>query len=178
MLGAVFTEFLEMVEDKFSFDIADKILAEAGLGDSASFTAVGNYDHGQMVKLVVALSKETNMEVDDLIKTFGAHLFGQFVQKYPMFFDGVDSSLDFLQGIEDKIHTEVRKLYPHAELPSFECVRHSDTVLEMNYSSTRPFGDLAHGLIAGCGEHFGDKLSIQRIDLDGSNRVHFVISKE
>lgn len=177
MLGAVFTEFLEMVEEEFSYDIADKVLENAGLGETGAFTAVGNYDHTQMVKLVVALSQETGIPIDDLIQAFGAHLFGQFVKKYPMFFTDVSCSLDFLEGIEDKIHREVLKLYPNAELPKFDCVRQSDTELQMTYTSTRPFGDLAHGLIAGCGAHFNENLRIQRVDLDGSHKVQFNINK-
>ncbi|WP_417795590.1 heme NO-binding domain-containing protein [Terasakiella pusilla] len=177
MLGAVFTEFLEMVEERFSYDLADKVLENAGLGDTAAFTAVGNYDHKQMVKLVVALSEETGTPIDDLIKVFGAHLFGQFVKKYPMFFADNGCSLDFLEGIEDKIHRQVLKLYPNAELPKFDCVRISETQLEMTYTSTRPFGDLAHGLITGCGEHFNEPLLVERVDLDGSNKVQFNITK-
>lgn len=177
MLGAVFTEFLEMVEDKFSYDVADTILEKAGLDHSGAFTAVGNYDHHQMVKLVAALSQETGTPIDDLIKAFGTHLFAQFAKKYAMFFSGNQGCLDFLEGIEDKIHHEVLKLYPNAELPKFDCVRVSPSRLEMTYTSKRPFGDLAHGLIAGCGAHFNENLQIQRIDIDGSHKVQFNITK-
>ncbi|MDV7340670.1 heme NO-binding domain-containing protein [Terasakiella sp. A23] len=176
MLGVVFTEFLEMVEEKFSFDVSDKLLDAISDDHSGSFTAVGDYDHATLVKMVVELSKETNIEIADLIRVFGAHLFHQFSIKYPMFFEGMTSSLDFLEGIEDRIHTEVRKLYPNAELPTFDCIRKDTKTLEMNYSSVRPFGDLAHGLIAGCADHFKEEVTIQRNDIDGSNKVQFIVS--
>jgi hypothetical protein len=69
------------------------------------------------------------------------------------------------------------KLYPNAELPTFKCVRHNENVLEMSYSAARPFGDLAHGLLVGCGEHFNQNISIERTDLDGNNKVRFVVTR-
>lgn len=175
MLGIVFTEFLEMVEDTFSFDAADNILESLGTGHPTSFTAVGDYDHATLVKMVALLSKDTDTPIDDLIKAFGTHLFHRFAHHYPDFFDNISSSLDFLEGIENRIHTQVKKLYPQAELPTFDCVRQDDTTLVMTYSSVRPFGDLADGLIKGCGEHFGEKLLVKRDDIEGKNNVRFTV---
>jgi hypothetical protein len=42
----------------------------------------------------------------------------------------------------------------------------------MRYRSTRPFADLAHGLIAAAIEHFGDAIDLQRLDTpDASGRA-------
>jgi len=177
MLGVVFTEFIEMVEEKFSYDTADQIIENSGVGINSGFTAVENYDHADLVKLIGALRNVTGIEVDQLIRQFGEHLFFRFTVSYPELFDGEKSSLDFLEGVEGYIHVEVKKLYPHAELPQFDCVRHSKTCLEMNYKSLRPFGDLAHGLITGCGGYFGEKLEIQRISKNGLTEVKFTINQ-
>ncbi len=75
MKGIVFTEFLEMVEQKFGISLADKIVQQPNI-DFDSYTAVGSYPHGQMVNLVINLSKETGIPVPDLLKTYGHHLFG------------------------------------------------------------------------------------------------------
>ena len=56
---------------------------------------------------------------------------------------------------------EVRKLYPDAQLPQFDCTRSADG-LQMLYSSPRHFGDLAEGLIRGAIAHFGDQLHVTR----------------
>ena len=58
----------------------------------------------------------------------------------------------------------VRKLYPDAQLPSFECTSEPGR-LAMLYRSTRPFADLAEGLIMGCIEHLGECIDVQREDL-------------
>jgi hypothetical protein len=161
MKGMVFTEFLEMVEVKFSADMVDDIIADSDLPSGGAYTAVGTYDHGELVQMVTALSVRTEIPAPALVQVFGEHLFGRFNVMYPSFFGGVSSVLDFLESIETVIHTEVRKLYPDAQLPKFDCTRSADG-LTMLYSSPRHFGDLAEGLIKGAVAHFGGGIDIVR----------------
>jgi hypothetical protein len=168
MKGMVFTEFLDMVQAKFSADMVDDVIDDCDLPSGGAYTAVGTYDHGELVQMVVALSKRSGVSVPDLVHTFGVHLFGRFHVLNPQFFRGATSALDFLEGIETYIHTEVRKLYPDAQLPTFDCKRSADG-LTMLYSSPRHFGDLAEGLIRGAITHFGDRVDLQRMNqADGS----------
>jgi hypothetical protein len=165
MKGMVFTEFIEMVEDRFSIDTADRIIENAALPSGGAYTAVGTYDHHEMIALVTQLSAETGISVADLLRTFGKHLFGRFVGSYPQFFEGVQSTFDFLANIEGYIHVEVRKLYPDADLPTFEYDTSQRGRLIMVYKSTRPFAALAEGLLLGSIEHFGETVDVQREDL-------------
>ena len=162
MKGMVFTEFLEMVEAKFSADMVDDIISDSDLPNGGAYTSVGTYDHSELVQMVVALSNRTNIPAPTLVQVFGEHLFGRFHVLYPKFFVGTTSALDFLEGIETVIHTEVRKLYPDAQLPQFDCTRSADG-LQMLYSSPRHFGDLAEGLIKGAVAHFGGGIEVTRI---------------
>ena len=93
------------------------------------------------------------------------HLFGRFVGSYPQFFEGVQSTFDFLANIEGYIHVEVRKLYPDADLPTFEYDTSQRGRLIMVYKSARPFAALAEGLLLGAIEHFGETVDVQREDL-------------
>lgn len=158
MLGIVFTEFLEMVEQGFGPDMTDDILDDSGL--SGAYTAVGNYPFSEMARLIGALSKRTEQPASALIEAYGEHLFGRFSHRYPEFFAGQDDVLTFLEGIEERIHFEVRKLYPDAELPSFSCQRSAPDCLLMQYQSPRCLGHLASGLIKGCGRHFNTPLAV------------------
>jgi hypothetical protein len=163
MKGMVFTEFMDMVETTFSANMVDDLIEDTQPPSGGAYTSVGTYDHTELVNMVVALSQRTGQPVPALIQAFGSYLFGRFFALYPSFFEGVSSALDFLEGIESVIHTEVRKLYPDAQLPSFECKR-DPTGLNMIYSSPRHFGDLADGLIRGAVAHFGDKLTISKTE--------------
>ena len=41
MKGIIFTEFIEMVEDKFGFEVADNIITNSNLPSGGAYTAVG-----------------------------------------------------------------------------------------------------------------------------------------
>jgi len=165
MKGIVFTELLELIEEKFGFDTSDAVLAKAQTSNGGAYTAVGAYDHKELLSIVSALSEETGVSAPILVKTFGEHLFTRFSQLYPQFFEGVDDAFAFLSRVESVIHVEVRKLYPGSELPSFEHRQEGDQ-LEMVYRSERPFADLAEGLIAACCRHYEEESSIEREDLE------------
>lgn len=169
MKGIVFTEFLDMVETTISADAVDDVIEAARVPSGGAYTAVGTYDHKEMVSLVGALSEYSGQPMPDLLHQFGQHLFGRFVVLYPVFFEGVEDALEFLARVEGVIHEEVLKLYPDAELPRFEARWTGPGALTLVYRSPRHMGDLAHGLIEGCVAHFGDPVSIRRQPLpDGA----------
>ena len=179
MKGVVFTEFLDMVEEAFGLEMLDRIIDKADLPTDGAYSAVGTYDHGEMVRLVQCLSAETGKPVPDLIQAYGEHLFGRFSQKYPIFFQKPKSCFEFLNSIDGTIHVEVRKLYPDAELPHFRCEILNDKHMTMLYESSRPFGDLAHGLIVGCARHYGEDVSVARENMSegGMTRIRFTLTK-
>lgn len=179
MLGIVFTEFMEMVEDKFSAEILDEVLDTPGLSSDGAYTAVGYYDHTDMIRMVVALSKIVDLPVDDLIEAFGQHMFSILSGKYPALIAGKVSSMDVLESIDTAVHREVIKLYPHAELPEFKCDRHGENHLTMHYRSKRPFSRLALGLMKGCAEHFSETLDIQYSshESDGYHMTEFEVHR-
>ena len=167
MKGMVFTEFLEMVEEKFSPEMAEGIIESSDLESSGVYTSVGTYDHHEMITLVTCLSRETSIPVPDLIRTFGEHLFNRFHQLFPNYFEGVPSAFDFLRRVDNYVHIEVRKLYPEAELPTFTCETPRPDQLSITYRSIRPFAALAEGLIRGCIAYYGEPIEISVEDLSG-----------
>lgn len=177
MKGIVFTEFMDMVEDKFSDEMLDTIIEEADLPNDGAYTAVGTYDHEEIVRMAVSLSKHTEIPIPTLLNVFGEHLFGRFADLYPRFFEGVTSSKQFLSGVDNYIHVEVYKLYPDAELPKFDISEHENGDLEMVYRSSRHFQDLAVGLITGCLKHFGDEaeLGVDDRSTDEGSEVAFTL---
>jgi hypothetical protein len=162
MKGIVFTEFLEMVEEAHSPDMVDAIIAEAAPPHGGAYTAVGTYPAQEMGALVGALARHSGQPAAELLRGFGAHVFGRFAVLYPAFFEGVTDTFDFLERIELVIHTEVLKLYPDAELPSVLAERSGPGGLRVTYRSPRCMADFAEGLIEGAATHFGDRIEVQR----------------
>lgn len=179
MKGIVFTEFLEMVEDRFGFLVTDKVIENAQVESKGAYTAVGTYDHQEMVRLVNSLSQEVNLPVNELFILYGQHFFHILVKSYPRFFNNVPTAFDFLKSIEDHIHVEVLKLYPDAELPRFVIEENGHNRLYMTYYSSRKLYKFAQGLIEGCLQHYKEEASVELelIENDGSV-VKFTLRKE
>lgn len=179
MKGVVFTEFLEMVERRFSADMVDDIIEDSALSSRGAYTSVGTYDHREMVALVSALARRSGIATPDLLKAFGETLFQRFSEIYPDLIDRAAGALAFLSGIETIVHAEVRKLYPDAQLPTFDVQERVERRLVLLYRSDRHFEDLAEGLILGCLRHFGEQAILARETVgEGPNRaVRFVVTR-
>ena len=169
MLGMIFTEFCTMVEAEYSADMLDDVIEMSDLPSAGAYTSVGNYSHKEMLSLVSSLSSITGKPAPALVRSFGLHLFAFFTSHYPVFFEGIESSFDFMKTIDSHIHHEVRKLYPDAAPPTFELRSVEDKVAILTYRSKRPFADLAEGLIYGCADHFGEKITLKRENLDNGD---------
>lgn len=179
MKGIVFANFMEMVESKFSVETADRIIGASELPSGGSYTALGTYDHHELIRLVVQLGEQTGISVTDLVRTFGEYLFGQLIEIAPQFVEMNQSAFEFLQKVDSYIHVEVRKLYPEAELPRFDYITPSPGTLEMTYRSSRPFADLAEGLIQGCIRYYGENVDVKREDIleNSGTAVRFILTK-
>ena len=162
MKGIVFTEFIELVESEFGIATVQKIIDECDLSSGGVYTSVGVYDHGEMFQLVDKLSKMKGVPVSDLLTLYGEHFFKVLYRSYPDFFEG-HHLFSFLESIDNYIHPQVLKLYPEAELPTFESEIIGKNEMNLIYKSTRKMADFAIGLIRGSAKHFGNQLEIEKI---------------
>lgn len=154
MKGTIFVELVKMAEGAFGEDVVDDVLDKADLDNGGAFTTVGNYPCSELVKIVVAFSEHSGLSPDVLQKMFGHWMLTHFVENYPEFFSSKADAFSLLESIEGEIHVEVRKLYPEAELPTFETERKDATHLNMTYESPRPLSAFCHGMIEAALEHF------------------------
>lgn len=176
MKGIVFSEFLDMVDQKFSIEMSERLIDEVELSSGGAYTTVGTYNAQEIVDLVVKLSEITNIPVADLLKTFGRYLLSRFAEVFPQFFVDVTSVSNFLPLVDSYVHLEVQKLYVDAELPSFTCTSPNPNRIEMIYHSARNLPDLAEGLILGAAEHFGELVEIKRESIpEDPSGVRFII---
>ncbi|MEX0326958.1 MAG: heme NO-binding domain-containing protein [Puniceicoccaceae bacterium] len=162
MKGMVFTEFLEMVESEFGYELLDRVVSVPGLSSEGAYTSVGNYPHTDMLAMLTELSAATEVPISELVFAFGKYLLVTFSRTNPEFFKEKADALEFLEGIDTVIHTEVLKLYSDVKLPSFDCERPSPNELIMRYQSQRPMADLADGLIHQSAVYFKNDIEVIR----------------
>lgn len=177
MKGIVFTEFNNMVEDKFSPELLDEIIVECELSSGGAYTSVGTYDHKELVQMVGKLSEKTDIPAAALVYTFGEHLAERFSELFPAFFAETACAFDFLKSLDNHIHIEVKKLYPDADLPSFSFDDSNPDGLIMAYRSVRGLSDLAHGLMVGVIKHYGEPINITVEPVSGTQHVRFHLQK-
>ncbi len=180
MKGIIFTEFIEMVEEKFGFEMADKLLTQPGLKSDGIYTSVGTYDIEEMLIMLGKLSDESKISIPDLLQTFGFHLFDKLKDLYPHFTSGAKNSFEFLSNIEEYIHVEVLKLYHDAELPSIKHeIDEEKGEMLMIYKSQRKLSDLAIGLIKGCIAFYKEDIEVKVVEfLNEGKNVKFLLSKK
>ena len=179
MKGIVFTEFLDMVESTFGYEVVDHIIEQSDLASDGVYTSVGTYHHSEVVQLLMNLSEKVNIEPMVLLKEFGKYLFDTFLKQYPQFFTSHDNSFDFLMSIDNHIHVEVQKLYPEATLPKFDSEILLSGEMIMIYQSERKMAALAEGLMEKAFAHYGEMCEVKKDVLkeDGSE-VKFTITKQ
>ncbi len=153
MLGIVFTELLDHIEDEGSLDLVDAVLAQADV--EGAYTAVGHYPDAELDRILTAYAQVTGRDVHDVHRTTGQRLFDRFMRHHPYLVGRYATALDLLQNLETHVHEEVRKLYPDSRPPTFHTLVRDDGVIELTYTSHRHLHAFAHGLLEGCFTHYG-----------------------
>lgn len=178
MKGIVFTEFLDLVEDKFGLEMVDKIIAQSQLESEGVYTSVGTYKFSEMLQLLQNLSTNTNISIDDLLLVYAEHFFSVLESSYSGLLSTYKDPIEMLASIENHIHVEVRKIYPDAELPTFDVLEKTENSLIMVYKSSRAMHHFGLGLMNKTFEHFNSTATIvlEKIKEDGTE-VKFIINK-
>lgn len=178
MKGIVFTEFLDLVEDKFGIEMVDKIIEQSELDSGGVYTAIGTYKFSEMLQLLENLSNNTGVSTDDLLLVYAEHFFSVIEDSYPGLLATYNDPIEMLSSIEDHIHVEVKKIYPDAELPTFLVEEKTENSLIMLYKSSRAMHHFGLGLMNKTFEHFNSSAEIilEKIKNDGTE-VRFIINK-
>jgi len=179
MRGVVFTELIEFVEEALGFEVSDKMLENAKLENEGVFSQGGNYPFDYLVKILGSLSEITGKSVYELQHIFGKHLFTKLVSIYGKDIKAeVKDVLVFIDSVEEYVHVEVKKLYPDADLPSFETIEKSDRHMVLIYKSDKKLEAFAKGLIEGASEYFNQPLKIDHeVISTAPYEVRFLIEK-
>lgn len=89
MKGMLFISFLDLVENQYGQGVVDAVLAEVAPENGGIYTSAGDYDHTELVALVVALSKQGEVTVASLTMSFGMYHFAEFIAAYSQLLRGL-----------------------------------------------------------------------------------------
>jgi hypothetical protein len=176
MKGIVFNLLQEAVTREHGEDTWDALLDGAGL--DGAYTALGTYPDGDVVRLLTVAAETLGTTPDAVLRWFGRSALPLLAQAYPKFFEAHASTHPFVLSLNDIIHPEVRKLYPGADVPTFDFESRADGSLAIGYLSGRKLCSFAEGLIEGAAAHFGETVTITQSQcmLRGDDRCVLVCS--
>jgi len=178
MKGIVFTEFLDLVEERFGLEMVDAIISQSKLESKGVYTSIGTYSFSELLQLLQNLKIQTGISIDNLLLIYGEHFFSVIETNYKDLLSSYNDPIEMLASIENHIHVEVRKIYNDAELPTFIIKEKTKKTLILIYKSSRSMHHFGLGLMNKTFEHFNSKATIvlEKIKKDGTE-VKFIITK-
>jgi hypothetical protein len=176
MKGIVFNLLEEVVIRNYGDDTWDELLTRTGL--DGAYTSLGSYPDEHVGELVGAASGMLGLTAGEVLRWFGQEAMPLLAARYPVFFSSQTSTRPFLLSVNGIIHPEVRKIYPGADVPTFEFRDGLDGRLMMAYRSPRRLCALAQGFAEGAAAHYGERLEFEHVEcmLKGDERCLGAIS--
>jgi hypothetical protein len=154
MKGIIFNLLEDVVISNHGEDTWDQLLATTGL--DGAYTSLGSYPDEQIQELVGAASRMLGLTSFEVLRWFGQQAIPLLFDRYPGFFSSQPSTRPFVLSVNSIIHPEVRKVYPGADVPTFEFLQAPNGDLMMGYRSPRRLCALAQGFIEGAATHYGE----------------------
>jgi hypothetical protein len=154
MKGFIFTNFLEFTEKKHGLKMVDEMITESNLPSEGIYSAFNSYDFNELVILLTYLSQKTNTKPEVILEELGKFILPYLICKHSYITEKYTKPLDFLAGIQNHIHIEVKKLYNDADLPTFSVENRTDNKLTLIYKSSRGLTYFAIGMIKASFKHF------------------------
>lgn len=177
MKGVIIAELVRWIEQAFSPAVADAVIVRSDLPGDGVYTTVGNYPHTDALAMMGALAEISGETVPVLADSYGYWLASRFMELYPEMFEGYTDAVTFLRDVDGQHHREVTKLYPDARTPSIVVVIDGEE-LTVSYGSHRPLADVAHGLVRGYIDYYGDDLEVVRDPgSPGPHAARFLVRK-
>ena len=158
MKGIVFNLLEIVIGDAYGEQTWDAVLARAGL--DGAYTSLGSYSDSHFEKLLAAASQLLDRPTEEITRWFGRQALPVLAQQYPQLFTPHSGTRSFLLTLNDVIHPEVRKLYPGADVPTFDFDASQPDRLVMGYRSARRLCAFGEGLVEGAAAHYGETVTI------------------
>jgi hypothetical protein len=155
--GLIFTSFRQFSRSQYP-DRADAIWE--GL---PHYLAVDAYPDEDFELLVERAASATGSSRRAVLLQFGCYTaMTAFRLLRPDYYEAAAGTRDFLLGIEEKIHEEVRATIEGAAPPNIQVVALGEAGVSISYTSDRGLCDLLEGLVVGAAAHYGEPFDIEQ----------------
>lgn len=159
MKGIIFNLLEDAVISQYGADTWDELLVTTRL--EGVYTSLGSYPDEEMQALIQAASRLLNIPPFEVMRWFGRQAMPLLLKRYPAFFSAQTSTRSFLLSVNGIIHPEVLKIYPSADVPTFEFHDAPNGGLLLGYRSQRRMCGLIQGFAEGAAEYYGETVAFE-----------------
>lgn len=163
MHGTIFVELEKFVTAQFGDGAWAKLKAEAGVGAGRSYRQRFIYPDEELVALVQAGSKITNIPLPALLESYGEFIAPDLLAMYPNAIDPSWRTLDVIEHTEESIHTVIRVDHAGATPPYLRAERRAPNEVAVTYTSPRKLCAVGRGISRGIARHYGESIDIEDI---------------
>jgi hypothetical protein len=162
MKGVIFNVVEEVLAETLPTGAWDAALVSTGL--DGAYTSLGDYPDAEMRAILAAVSARSGMEEGTILRHAGRYGYRLLAERHADLVAPFATFGDLVRHLDDVIHPEVLKLYPHAHPPQFEfpdagadagASGPDEERWVLVYRSDRGLCDLAIGLLQGAAASFG-----------------------
>ena len=161
MRGLLFTDFVDMIESRYSLALADEVLSVAGLTAGGAYTTVGVYEFREFALLVDRVVERVQHSRAEILVEFGRFHFHKLRRLYPHLMTGVNDTFALLDRADHPIHTTVTSVHAGAEVPQLLFERLSATQARLEYRSPRGLAHIAEGIVLEAAAHYKQTIRIE-----------------
>jgi hypothetical protein len=151
MNGAMFNSLARFVDKNFPSVSFSDLCQQASLKTNV-FAELTWYPDKDFVKVMEALSEQTETEMTSLWRDFGRESFFYFMDTFHNYVNGIKSFSDLLTNL-NRIHHDIKR-DGLGTPPLLEFVEASPDHFEIRYTSDRCFNDFFLGMLEGATKHF------------------------
>lgn len=163
MKGIIVKAAEKLVISKFGDDKWEEILVASDFESDEFFSMRDDIEDEVVMKIIANIAKKLSISIIDVLKAFAAYWIHEFIPEiYPSY--KFDSAKEYINSIEDIIHTNVRATIPNAKPPLFEFDWINENELILTYISSRGLIDLAQFMFIEIGVKYDITIDVEKID--------------
>jgi hypothetical protein len=173
MKGVVFNLPEAAISRAFGPATRDDLIDQSGV--SGAYTSLGNYPDEDIEALVAAAAERLTLDRSAVLRWFGQNAIPVLAELYPAFFEAPDAQT-VINGTNNIIDAEVRKLYPGAAFPHFRLSGDAAGHVVMDYISHRNMCALAQGFVEGVAAWYGQHVEFRHLRCKQDGAAHCTFS--
>lgn len=167
MKGTVVATWLRTCRKIYNDEVVNEAMKSVGWKLGKIFSPGENVDDEEVKKVIGFISKEENIELNELWRAIGKDNILSFFNDFPAFFDH-ENLYSFFRSMFD-VHVEMVKKFPGAKPPILNIKPISSRKAIFTYNSKREMYDYFLGLIDGSAEFFKESVEVKEIEKTQGN---------